>query len=83
MIKPLVTWSQASNKTLARVLVVSADNVANVYGLASYAPLLREAARRLIGLGPTPEGLCRSCHSPLTGRQRDWCSERCRRRHRP
>lgn len=38
---------------------------------------------RALGDGATVagKGTCRHCAKPLTGRQRAWCSERCRRRH--
>lgn len=43
---------------------------------------VRQAARRLLGVDQPSAGRCRHCGGELTGRQRQWCGEACRRRHR-
>jgi hypothetical protein len=48
-----------------------------------YGGVIHQAARELARIAPRDDGGCRGCGGQLTGRQRAWCSEACRRRHRP
>lgn len=74
------------------------DNTAHARMLAAIAAdldrrgypstgLLRDAARALLDHRDLDPNGCRRCGTPLTqpatGRRRVWCSERCRRQHRP
>ena|GEM_PF-4941110 len=63
---------------LSRSLTWAADDLE---GRWPYVGLLRQAARHLADLPAPSEHGCRGCDTPLTGR-RQWCSERCRSRHR-
>jgi hypothetical protein len=48
-----------------------------------YVGAFRQAAQELACPDLGGPGACRGCGGQLTGRQRAWCSEACRRRHRP
>jgi len=52
-----------------------------------YVGVVRQSARALLTLPEPSDGGCAGCSTPLvqpaTGRRRKWCSEACRRRHRP
>lgn len=68
---------------LARLLTEAAEQLERRYAASVYAGLLRQAAHRIRnGPSATKPGCCTGCAAQLTGRQRQWCSERCRRRAR-
>ncbi len=74
-----------ANFDLARLLArVAAELDERGY---SRAGVVRRAARALLDGPETEPGGCRGCGGPLPtspkGRPRQWCSEPCRRRHRP
>jgi hypothetical protein len=66
---------------LARLVALAAAD-AEARG-SPYAGVMRRAARELACPDRGGDGRCRGCGGALTGRQRSWCSEACRRRHRP
>lgn len=51
-----------------------------------FSAVVRRGAWRLIDVPEGDDDGCRGCREPLEqparGRPREWCSERCRRRHR-
>jgi hypothetical protein len=74
-----------SRVELARTLgYVAADLDARGYHAAG---AVRRAARALLEVDPATDGGCPGCGVEVPyqgrGRPRRWCSERCRRRHRP
>lgn len=74
-----------SNLDLARLLGLVATGLDNEGH--RYSGIVRHAARVVLDVPDHRDGGCRGCGARLPtagrGRPRVWCSETCRRRHRP